>query len=461
MVNTRVKVLMLGTVAASSLVTACGMETATEDEATSTDSVSAAPGSAKPAGPQATTVVAHDPVELRRMDDYVKNRIDRRSVLKTLRTSQGRKVDCLDILAQPALRGRPIATPPALADAEAFNPKPGQVPAVPEPLFSLADGREDQCAPGTVPVREVTVDDLRRFASVDEFFKKVPSHVSNVVTAAAPPSGGLTIIPPHNGPTAQHQYAHAARSVTNWGAETNINIWDPFTELNSEFSLGQIWVSGNGPLGVETLEVGLQHYHDLYNDDNQHLFIYSTRDNYTNSSAHPGCYNNSCGDFVQLSSTWHPGTTWFNSSISGGTQFYINVHWAKAGDTGDWWLSVQGEWVGYYPRGDYNGIINHASRIDFGGEIIDNRNLNLHTSTDMGSGAFPSAGWQRAAWMNQIRYNDSNPGGNGITWAEATGLTPSRSDAACYDISYVESTDPNWHTYFFYGGPGFQNPACL
>jgi hypothetical protein len=79
----------------------------------------------------------------------------------------------------------------------------------------------------------------------------------------------------------------------------------------------------------------------------------------------------------------------------------------------------------------------------------------------MGSGAFPSAWWLQAAWMNQIRYNDSNPGGTGITWAEATGLTASRSDPACYDITLVQSTDPNWHTYFFYGGRGYQNPACL
>jgi hypothetical protein len=62
--------------------------------------------------------------------------------------------------------------------------------------------------------------------------------------------------------------------------------------------------------------------------------------------------------------------------------------------------------------------------------------------------------------MNQIRYNDSNPSGSSITWAEANGLTPTQSDANCYSISYVSSTDPNWHNYFFYGGPGYDVNNC-
>lgn len=436
--------LAVSSLAVSSLVVGCGVDPVPGGEGVATEDVSA---------PAAR--------ELARMDDYLKTRIDRSSVRKTLRTRGGRKVDCLDILAQPALRGGPIAKPPVLSDAAAATPGPGQLPAVPEPLFALDDGREDRCAPGTVPIREVTSEDVHRFATLDDFFRKAPARGGPAVIAAPPPGAGAGAIPPHAGPTALHQYAHAYRGVTNWGAETNFNIWNSGTELNSEFSLGQIWVTGNGPLGVESLEVGLQHYHDLYNDDNEHLFIYSTRDGYTNTPGHPECYNNTCGDFVQLSTTWHPGTTWFNSSIAAGAQYYINAHWAKAGDAGDWWLNVQGEWVGYYPRGYYNAVANHASTIDFGGEIIDHRNLSLHTSTHMGSGAFPSAGWTFAAWMNQIRYNDSNPSGSSVTWTEATGLTADRSDAACYDISVVQSSDPNWHTYFYYGGPGYQNPACL
>ena len=451
MIRMRTIACWYGGVAVSSFLMACGVDTTQEAEADPGETASMRAAAAAP-------VAA---AELKRMDDYIKNRIDRKSVRKTLRTSGGRKVDCLDIQAQPALRGRPIATPPVLTNAEEFVVRPGQVPGTPEPLFTLDDGREDRCAPGTVPIREVTSDDLRRFASLDDFFRKVPSQVSSEVTAAGPPSMTAGPTPPHIGPTAFHQYAHAYRNVTNWGAETNFNIWNSATELNSEFSLGQIWVAGSGPLGTETLEVGLQHFHNLYSDDNEHLFIYSTRDGYTNTSAHPGCYNNSCGDFVQLSSTWHPGTTWFTSSVPGGTQYAINAHWAKAGETGDWWLSVQGEWVGYYPRGAYIGIANHATTIDYGGEILDGRTGGRHTMTDMGSGAFPSAWWTQAAWMNQIRYNDSNPSGSGITWAEATGLTATRTDAACYDISEFETTDPNWHTFIFYGGPGYQNPACL
>src|SRR5215510_13375986 len=135
--------VLLGCVAASSVMLGCGLDAEHEDE------VAAGETAAAPAAGGSPTSAA----ELKRMDDFVKNRIDRKSVRKTLRTSQGRKVDCLDINAQPALHGRPIAKPPVLTDAEPFAPKPGQVPALPEPLFTLDDGREDACAPGTVPVR--------------------------------------------------------------------------------------------------------------------------------------------------------------------------------------------------------------------------------------------------------------------------------------------------------------------
>jgi hypothetical protein len=304
-----------------------------------------------------------------------------------------------------------------------------------------------------VPIAQVTHDDLSRFASLKDFFAKVPSHIGTPSLPKTTPQP-----PYHWGPSSQHQYAHAYRYVTNWGASSNINVWNPYTELNSEFSLTQIWVVGGGGSGLQTLEVGVQKYRDLYGDYDPHLFIYSTRDAYNTT----GCYNNTCGDFVQVSSSIYPGAKLSPVSTYNGTQYEIQAQWFKDMDGGAWWLQVQGQWVGYYPRGLYStaGVANHAAEIDFGGEIIDNRNLGMHTSTDMGSGQFPSAWFGKAAYQRLIRYNYATTSNPNIVWyTDATGLTPTRSDAACYDISYYTG-DANWHTYFFFGGPGYDYYNC-
>lgn len=392
------------------------------------------------------------PNELARMTEFVNGRIDPATVKVTLQTKEGRRVECVDRATQPALHGGALEAPP-----EELAPSPPDLAARkavgPATLFDTA-GAAATCPTGTVPIPEVTLADVSRFGSLDDFFAKEPAFARGTTAPAVDATGTA---PPHYGPTALHQYAHAYRYVTNWGAETSISIPTQRTELDSEFSLGQIWVVAGSGSGLQTLEAGIQHYKNLYTDYNPHLFIYSTRGGYAPGT---GCYNNTCGDFVQVSSTWYPGMAVGPVSVDGGAQYELNMHWAKAGDTGAWWLSVQGEWVGYYPRGLYTAAIDHAQVIDYGGEIIDGVSWR-HTMTDMGTGAFASAGWQHAAFMRRIRYNDSNPYANAITWAEAFGLTPTQDDPACYSIQLFTYNDPDWHIYFWYGGPGYSNPGCL
>ena len=406
-------------------------------------------------------VAKQSEAELARMQKYLDERLDRKSVQKSLINAKGRKVDCVDIQAQPALKNAllaghalemaPRSAPPA---ATLLSEKALPLEKMAEPLFEMKNGIATGavaagCPQGTVPIPEVTSEDLHRFNTLDDFFAKSPQGSKHPEALAIPPY--------HNGPTSQHQYAHAYQYVTNWGAQANINVWNMATELNSEFSLGQIWVVGGSGAGLQTLEVGTQKYRDLYGDYNPHLFIYSTRGGYAPGT---GCYNNTCGDFVQVSSSFYPGMGLSPVSVYNGTQYEANMHWFKDMDGGSWWLNFQGQWIGYYPRGLYSAVINRAAIIDFGGEIIDNRNLNLHTSTDMGSGSFPAAWYQKAAYMRLLRYNyatTTNP--NTVWYTAATGLTTSRSDPACYDIAYYNN-DANWGSYFFYGGPGYDYNNC-
>ena len=418
----------------------------------------------KPVSPQPAPPI-QTPTELQRMKDYIKNRIDPTTITKSLRTTEGRQVDCVAIekqpaLQNPALKGHVVQRAPH--SPVAFNIENRNAPPIESMTevlyeFDPANGKLgaiSRCPNGTVPIRSVTLEDVRRFPTLRDYFAKEPW--TSPKTTALP--FGRDPEPLRNGPTDNHQYAHAYRYVQNWGAQANINIWSPGIELNTEFSLAQIWVVGGTGGGLQTLEVGVQKYHNLYNDDRTHLFIYSTQDGYQ----HTGCYNNSCHDFIQVSSTLYPGTYFNTVSTYNGTQYEINVHWFKDMDGGAWWLNVQGQWVGYYPRTLYNtaGVQNNAAEIDYGGEIIDNRNLGLHTSTDMGSGHFPGEWYKKAAYIRLLKYNYKTTTNPNTVWStESTGLTMTRSDALCYDIQYY-SGDANWGSYMFYGGPGYDSVNC-
>src|SRR5215204_4861405 len=91
------------------------------------------------------------------------------------------------------------------------------------------------CPEKTIPIRRMDAEILRNFRSLDDFFRKHPPHVVD-------------------GPTNLHQYAHAYRSGDNWGAQSILNVWGPYTERASEFSLSQIWVVRGSGRTRETIK---------------------------------------------------------------------------------------------------------------------------------------------------------------------------------------------------------------
>lgn len=414
----------------------------------------------------APVVRVESAAEADRMTAWVaKKRVDPKSVRRTLWTKQGRRVECVDLLAQPAVKARglsAIEAPPTVQPEDAASLAKGATTrAQPERLLAAnaVDAAGADCDAGTVPVAEVTVDDLKRFKNLEDFFRKEPSHLTGLAPEKESLLAPQSVVPPaHNGPSSLHQYAHARRSVTNWGALSTLNVWKAATQLTNEFSLSQIWVVGGSGDGLQTLEVGWQVYRDLYGDANPHLFIYSTQDNYETT----GCYNNTCGDFVQTSSTVFPGQGLSPFSTPGtGNQFQTAVRWVKDGDSGSWWLWVEGGYVGYYPRALYNtsGVADHAAKIDYGGEIIDKESGGNHTTTDMGSGKFASGGFGTSAYQGSLRYFYKVDAAGVVRFKEATGLTTSVTDANCYDISYTSGVEGAGSTIYF-GGPGYHSVNC-
>ncbi len=376
--------------------------------------------------------------ERSRMQDYIAQHVRPQDVVHNFTAPSGDEIDCVGLNSQPALRR------PGMEDhVVQFEPQSlGPLNMTPPPTnFAehddgpfleqgfTSDG--ESCPVASVPIQRLTMDTLQRFETLEAFFSM--KNAPHLLT----------------GPTDLHQYAAADRSVANWGAESVLNVWKPYTERSDEFTLSQIWVSRGNGSNLETVEGGWQKYRDLYGDWRSRLFIYFTPDNYGSG----GCYNLSCGAFVQVSSSVYIGGGFTSYSSHGGTQYIFKLLWYKDGTSGHWWLRYQNTWVGYYPRSlfDSSGLRDQGDRVVFGGEITDTQPGGRHTRTDMGSGYMPSFGWRWAAYQRSVRYVDTSN-----FYRQATSLTAIVTDSNCYDIS-LRSSSGSWEQYFYFGGWGFSS----
>jgi Neprosin len=117
---------------------------------------------------------------------------------------------------------------------------------------------------------------------------------------------------------------------------------------------------------------------------------------------------------------------------------------------GNWWLAIQGNWIGYYPGSLYRGgqLAHYATEIQYGTEGVGS-----NVWPGEGSGNSASAGFGHAAYQRNVYYiNLSNSG----VPASLKAYEPSPN---CYQISGpFYSTTPQWNHYFYEGGPG--GPGC-
>lgn len=272
------------------------------------------------------------------------------------------------------------------------------------------------------------------------------------------PSSQKTVAPiVENVKSAPHEYGiaflnnSATPSPTYFGTEVFINVWDPLVDSSGEFSLAQLWVI-SGPLN--TIEAGYQVSNGFYGDGLPRLFVYWTANGYKNS----GCYDLSCAGFVQVSNKVLLGGSFSTSTISslGGQQYEIKYQVFKDDGTGDWWLQLNDEYVGYWPKNIYvNKPFDYSNLIEWGGEIVDDEysDGNEHTTTEMGSGQFPNEGYGEAAYLRNLQYIDIN---NNLVDAP---FYVAAAQPKCYNA--VKGTGyPNWRSFFFYGGKGL-SPGCL
>ncbi|KAF8085825.1 hypothetical protein N665_0645s0004 [Sinapis alba] len=234
------------------------------------------------------------------------------------------------------------------------------------------------------------------------------------------------------------------------GTKAQINVWKPRIEAG-ESSISQIWIVGGkfGP-GLNTIEAGSHVNPTLYGDDNPRLFIYWTNDNYQNT----GCYNLMCSGFVQINKRLTPGYLLTPISTYNGPQVKFTVQVWKDPKTGNWWLQLnEKELIGYWPKELFTNLADEgASTIEWGGEVVNTKKNGQHTTTEMGSGHFPSEGFGKASSFEVIKIIDMNDG-----IIDPVGVQTLVSRPTCYDLK--TGYDKQYKVFFYYGGPG-RNPEC-
>lgn len=122
-------------------------------------------------------------------------------------------------------------------------------------------------------------------------------------------------------------------------------------------------------------------------------------------------------------------------------------------NTGNWWLKVGDELVGYWPGNLFTSLGDGATTVEWGGEIVNKKTDGKHTTTEMGSGHFAGEGFKKASYFRNIMiFDEAN------TLREPQGLSSITGTDNCYSIKAGDS-GTSWGVNFFFGGPG-RNVNC-
>ncbi|KAI3925029.1 hypothetical protein MKW98_009679 [Papaver atlanticum] len=247
-----------------------------------------------------------------------------------------------------------------------------------------------------------------------------------------------------------HEYATISVDGNFLGAQAKINLWKPVTEAQ-EMSISQIWVAAGDINERNTIEAGWAVDQDTYGDDRTRFFIYWTADGYNNT----GCGNLMCEGFVQTTSDICLGGDFTDVSTLNGDQKDASFNIHKDESNGHWWVQLQGIPVGYYPSSLFTTLSKTAKKVIWGGEIYNGRSKGRHTSTQMGSGHFPSEGeLKTSSYFSWVKVVDED----NVT-KDPKFFYEGISNPNCYDLKI---DNLNYHTNgfsFYYGGPGY-NDKC-
>ncbi|KAM7250590.1 hypothetical protein ACFE04_022473 [Oxalis oulophora] len=213
----------------------------------------------------------------------------------------------------------------------------------------------------------------------------------------------------------------------------------------------EIWILSGSFDGsdLNSIEAGWQVSPELYGDSRPRLFTYWTTDSYQAT----GCYNLLCSGFVQTNSKIAIGAAISPVSSYNHNQYDITILVWKDPKLGNWWMSFgDNTLVGYWPAELFTHLADHATMVEWGGEVVNSRANGQHTYTEMGSGHFADEGFGKASYFRNLEIVDVD---NSLSSIQ--GMSTLAENTNCYNIK--SSYDEEWGTHFYYGGPG-NNPLC-
>ncbi|KAG2326152.1 hypothetical protein Bca52824_008880 [Brassica carinata] len=300
-------------------------------------------------------------------------------------------IDCVPLHSQPAF-DHPLLKNHTIQMRPTFIPESTSTYTEKKINVTQAWNKNGRCPENTVPIRRIKREDILRSKSIENFGKKM-------MTPGIVLYGSSSFL--DDDPSIGHEYA-VMNSVNGlyFGSQFSVNIWKPVVQVPGEFSLAQTWLSSGDRAHLNTIEAGLQVYPGKYGDNNVRLFVYWTADGYQNT----GCYNTDCSGFVQRSSLITVGGSYTTVSVYNGNQYELPMLIWK--DSGNWWLRIGEELVGYWPGQLFNSIGSGATLVQWGGEIVNLETGGQHTTTDMGSGHFAEEGFGKASYFRSLMTVD-------------------------------------------------------
>lgn len=352
-------------------------------------------------------------------------------IVETTQTYAGDIIDWLDPSSVP---GSQIAQPPKPSREEMQLP-PGASLALSElDIYPELRGPQD-----TIPVHRP---DFARYVHGDVEATNVDDYISKHLVSGMPAGQNRL-------------YAGYAKMAANTTATSVINAFGGTIESGTLTLLEMAVVTrGSNPATThEQVGVALSRDKANYADSQLRLMVefFTAGDRVTGHFV--GGWDGFMLGFVAAAGRpYGPGAV-FTPSTIGGAQYEHTVKIQNF--NGDWWVSHNGNWLGYYPGWLFNLINVSAAEALWYGEVYD-PTPTTWTWTDMGSGLFASTAYGNAAYFR----NPSYVAPSGVTyWAEGlAGLLPYA--AACYTKSGLFSAAAPWNRYFYVGGPGGEAVGC-
>ncbi|KAI3950375.1 hypothetical protein MKW98_003858 [Papaver atlanticum] len=230
-----------------------------------------------------------------------------------------------------------------------------------------------------------------------------------------------------------------------------------------QFSTSQLWIQNGPKAQINSIETGWAVYPKLFGDNITRIFGYWTfllcmqclillADGYKRT----GCFNMFCPGFVQVHSSITFGELLEPVSIYNRKLHFIPVMVYRAPISGNWWLRVSREVIGYWPKELFTHLAHNASIIRYGGIA---GAVSKSPSPPMGNGHLPiykDSDIEKSGFMREMKvYNETRD----TIYFDYT-KTQTKQDARkdSYDLNYYFSERDKWNC-IKYGGPG--GSSCL